>query len=65
MTMENTPLINLMNAIYFTNHQKRQIVDFLKKYSCIIYVTNCLGCKFQKFTLKQNQKYQCPDTEIE
>ena len=24
-------LINLMTTIYFTNHQKRQLVDFLKK----------------------------------
>ena len=53
-----------MSTIYFTNHQKRQLVNFLKKYPRIIYVQNCLDCKFQKFTLKQNQKYQCLDTEI-
>ena len=42
-------LINLMTAIYFTNHQKRQLVDFLKKYPCIIYVKKCLEYEFQKF----------------
>ena len=26
------PLINLITIIYFTNHQQRQLVDFLKKY---------------------------------
>ena len=25
-------LINLITIIYFTNHQQRQLVDFLKKY---------------------------------
>ena len=39
-----------MTTIYFTNHQK-QLVDFLMKYSCIIYVTNCLECELQKLTL--------------
>ena len=34
------------------NHQKRQLVDLLKEYLGIIYVTNCLECKFQKFKLK-------------
>ena len=27
-----------MTTIYFTNHQKVQLVDILKKYPCIIYV---------------------------
>ena len=31
-----------------TNHQKRKLVDFLKKYSCIIYVKISLECKFEK-----------------
>ena len=38
--------------IYFTNHQKRQLLDFLNKYPCIIYVKSYIKCKFQKFTLK-------------
>ena len=54
-----------MSCTYFTNHQKRQLVDFLKKYSCIIYVTNCLEHKFQKFTREQKQKYQWLDTEVQ
>ena len=33
-------------TIYFNNHQKRQLVDFLKKYTFIIYVKNCLKCEF-------------------
>ena len=37
---------------YFTNYQKRQLVDFLRKYLYIISVKNCLKCKFQKITLK-------------
>ena len=52
MTTTKTPLINLMTTIYFTNHQKIQLVDFLKKYPCIIYVKNCLKCEFQKFALE-------------
>ena len=63
MTMIEIPLINLMTTIYFTNHLKRQLVDFLKKYPCIIYVKNCLECVFQKFALKWKQKYQSLDTE--
>ena len=39
-------------AFYFTNHQKRRLVGFLKKYRCFIYVKNCLECDFQKFALK-------------
>ena len=35
----------------FTNHQKRQLLDFLKKYPYIINVKNCLGCEPQKFAL--------------
>ena len=34
-----------MTMANFTNYQKRQLVDFLKKYPCIIYVTNCLEYK--------------------
>ena len=45
-------LINLMATIYFTNHQKRQLVEFLKKYPYIIYVKNCLEREFQKFALE-------------
>ena len=41
-----------MTTVYFTNNQKRLIVDFLKKYACIIYVNNCLECDFQKFVLE-------------
>ena len=55
MTTSKNPLINLMTTIYFTNHQKLQLIDFLKKYSCIIYVKNCLECEFQKFALKQTR----------
>ena len=51
----------LMTTIYFTDHQKQQLIKFLK----IIYVTNCLESKFQKFTLEQNQQCQCLDTEIQ
>ena len=36
MTKPKKFLINLMTTIYFTNHQKRQLVDFLKKYTWII-----------------------------
>ena len=36
----------LMTTIYFTNHQKWQLVDFSKKYSCIIYVKTCFECRF-------------------
>ena len=34
-----------------TNHQKGHVIEFLKKYFEIFYVTNCLKCKIQKFTL--------------
>ena len=40
MTTTKNPLINLMTTIYFTNHQKGQLVDFLKKHPCVIYVKN-------------------------
>ena len=43
------PLIDLMTTIYFTNHRKIQLLNFLKKYSCIIYVKNYLECEFEKF----------------
>ena len=41
-----------MTPIYFTNYQKRQLVDFLKKYPCIIYVKSYLKCEFKKFALE-------------
>ena len=54
-----------MTTIKYTNHQKRQLVYFLKKYPRLIFVTNCLECRFQKFTLEYNQKYQCLDNEVQ
>ena len=36
-----------MAATYFTNHKKRQLAKFLKKYPYLNYVTNCLESKFQ------------------
>ena len=53
----------MTTTTYFTHHKKRQLSNVLKKYPCVIYLTNCLECKFKKFTLKQNQKYQCLDTD--
>ena len=53
-----------MTTIYFSNHQKRQLDNFLKKHPCIIYVTNCLEREFQKLAIEQNKKYQCLKTEI-
>ena len=47
MTTTKNPLINLMTTIYFTNHQKGQLVDFLKKYPCVIYVKNALNVNFK------------------
>lgn len=38
-------VINLIAAIYFTNHQKR--FDFLKKHPCIIYVKNAVNVNFK------------------
>ena len=35
-------LINPITAIYLNNHQKQQLVEFLKVYPCIIYVKNYL-----------------------
>ena len=52
MTTTKILLINLLTTIYFTNHQKRQLVDFLKKYPCIIYVKNCHEQEFQKFAVE-------------
>ena len=52
MTTAKNHLISLMTPIYFTNHQKRQLVDFLKKYPCIIYVKSYLKCEFKKFALE-------------
>ena len=50
MTTTKIPLINLMT--HFTNHQKQQLVYFLKKYACIFYVKNCLEYEFHKFALE-------------
>ena len=50
-----SPLINLMTTIYFTNRQKVQLVDLLKKYPSIIYVKNCLECEFKKFVFTEIQ----------
>ena len=44
-----------MTTIYFTDHQKRQLVDFLKKYSSIIYVKNYLERVFQKFAFEKTK----------
>ena len=44
-----------MTTIYFTDHQKRQIVDFLKKYSSIIYVKNYLEREFEKFAFEKTK----------
>ena len=52
ITTAKNHLINLMTHIYFTNRQKRQLVDFLKKYLCIIYVKSYLKCEFKKFALE-------------
>ena len=30
----------------FTNYEKRQFVDFIQKYPCIIYTTNSLKYKY-------------------
>ena len=51
---------SLMTIIYFTNHQKRQFVDFLKKYPCIFFVKKLIKCELQKFASKENQKYSVP-----
>ena len=47
MTTTKIPLINLMTTIYFTNYQKRQLIDYLKKYPCIIHVKNALNVNFK------------------
>ena len=52
ITMAKNHLINLVTPIYFTNYQKRQLVDVLKKYPCIIYVKSYLKCEFKKFALE-------------
>ena len=52
MTTTKCHLINLMSTIYFTNYQKRQLVDFLKKYPYIFYVKNCLERESQEFALE-------------
>ena len=38
-----------MTTVYFTSHQKRQLVDFSKRYASIIYVKNALNVKFRSF----------------
>ena len=50
-----------MTMANFINHQ---FVDFSKNYPCIIFVANCLECKFEMFALKQNKKYQCLNTVV-
>ena len=52
MTATKIPLINLMTTIYLTNHQKRQLVDFLRQCPRIIYAKNCLECECQTFSLE-------------
>ena len=52
MTTTKITFSNLMTTIYFTNCQKRQLLDFFKMYHTFIYVKNLLECKFQKFALK-------------
>ena len=47
ITMTRNPLINLMTTIYFTNYQKGQLVDFLKKYPCVVYVKKALNVNFK------------------
>ena len=48
------PLINLMTTIYFTNHQKRQLANLLKKYPGIIYVKKYPECEksLEKFAIE-------------
>ena len=46
-----------MTTIYVTNQQKRQLIDFLRKYPYIIYVTSCLQCKFQELKFSEWSKY--------
>ena len=41
--------LNEYNYYCFIYKQKLQLVNF---FPCIIYVTNCLECKFRKFTLE-------------
>ena len=57
ITTAKNHLINPMTPICFTNHQKRQLTDFLKKYPSIIHVKSYLRCEFKKFALEKNQKY--------
>ena len=42
---------NLTTTIYFTNHEKGQLADFLKKYLCIIYVKNGMEWSVEAFTM--------------
>ena len=48
MATTKIPIINIMTTIYFTKYQKRQLVDYLKKYPCIIHVKNALNVNFKK-----------------
>ena len=43
-----------MTTIYFTNHQKRQLVEILKKYPCITYVKKCFESekRLEKFAVE-------------
>ena len=43
---------NVKKSFDKSDDQQLQPIDFLKKYSCIISVKNCLECEFQKFALK-------------
>ena len=55
MRITKIPLINLMTTICFTNHQKRELVDFLKKYPCIFYIKIVLNVNFK--SLHSNKTY--------
>ena len=50
-----------MTIICFISHQKRQLVDFLKKYPRIIYVKNALNVAFKSLHSKKTKKYQSLD----
>ena len=47
MTTARNALKNLMTNFYFTNHQKGQFVDLVKKYPYVIYVKNALNENFK------------------
>ena len=54
-----------MTTICFISHEKRQLVDFLKKYPCIIYVKNALNVAFKSLHSKKTKKYQSLDHQIQ